>query len=189
MTNPLKHLIFAIIALSSVACSPKTTPSTTTNTKKTTPNVPIDYEEDLASVRPHYEEKPAMVVITNDRKPDKEKPIIIRDVPMEVNAKVEAVLDTIANQNKSIKFASGYRIQVYVGNNRQDVDDAKVYVMQNFPELNTYFTYNQPTYKLKAGDFMNRMDAERYFSNIKSNFSGATIISDKIDIRKSLLAK
>ncbi len=99
------------------------------------------------------------------------------------------VLDTLATENRSIRYAPGYRIQVYVGTQRQQVEDAKLLITQNFPELNPYLSYNQPTYKLKVGDFMRRLDAERYYSAIRRLIASAQLQPDKVDIRRSLLIK
>ncbi|WP_420146922.1 SPOR domain-containing protein [Spirosoma sp.] len=106
-----------------------------------------------------------------------------------VNRRLDLVLDTIATQNRSIRYAPGYRIQVYVGNQRQEADAAKLLIYQNFPELSPYLSYNQPTYKLKVGDFMRRMDAERYYSSIRRLITSAQLQPDKVDVRRSLLVK
>jgi len=95
----------------------------------------------------------------------------------------------MAIRNKNIRYSTGYRIQVYVGNDRRGVDEAKVFIYQNFPELNTYLTFSQPTYKLKAGDFTSRLDAERYYSSIKHRYSMAMVVSERIDLKKSMQTK
>ncbi|WP_229311204.1 SPOR domain-containing protein [Larkinella soli] len=109
--------------------------------------------------------------------------------PLHINRRLDAVLDTIALRNRSIRYAQGYRIQIYVGNERAEVDQAKRLTYQNFPELNPYITYRQPTYRLKVGDFMRRMDAERYLAQLRQQFSSAILLPDRVDIRKSLAIK
>ncbi len=108
---------------------------------------------------------------------------------MTVNRQLDAVLDTLANKNRSIRYAPGYRVQVYVGTQRQKVEEAKMLIYQNFPELSPYLTYSQPTYKLKVGDFMRRMDADRYYSSIKQLIPSAQLQPDKVILRRSLLIK
>lgn len=108
---------------------------------------------------------------------------------LHINRRLDMVLDTIAAQNRSIRYAPGFRVQVYVGNQRKEADAAKLLISQNFPELSPYLTYNQPTYKLKVGDFMRRMDAERYYSSIRRLLESAQLQPDKVDIRRSLLIK
>lgn len=161
------------------------------------------YTEDLSTVRPVYNATsvnavipnksttsttPAKIPSTTPRKNDTRK----TNAPVEamhVNRRLDLVLDTIATQNRSIRYAPGYRVQVYVGNQRQEADAAKLLIYQNFPELSPYLSYNQPTYKLKVGDFMRRMDAERYYTSIRRLISSAQLQPDKIDVRRSLLIK
>ena len=158
------------------------------------------YNEDLAAVRPVYNTvsagasagkpttTPAKVPATAPRKSEVRKPSAPAEA-MHVNRRLELVLDTIASQNRSVRYAPGFRVQVYVGNQRQEADAAKLLIYQNFPELSPYLSYNQPTYKLKVGDFMRRMDAERYYATIRRLIASAQLQPDKVDIRRSLLIK
>lgn len=154
------------------------------------------YNEDLSSVRPVYKaapikspvvSKPA-VPINTPRKPEAGKPAALTEA-MHVNRRLDLVLDTLAIKNRSVRYAPGFRIQVYVGTQRQQVDDARTLITQNFPDLNPYLSYNQPTYKLKVGDFMRRIDAERYYTSIKQLIPSAQLQPDKVDIRRSLTIK
>ncbi|QHW01455.1 SPOR domain-containing protein [Spirosoma endbachense] len=161
------------------------------------------YDEDLSSSRPVYNSTttnrpstttrpttsaPSPVTTTAPRKNEPVKP----PAPVEalhVNRKLDAVMDTIAVKNRAVRYAAGYRIQVYVGNQRQEVEAAKLLIYQNFPELSPYLSYNQPTYKLKVGDFMRHIDAERYYSSIRQLLPSAQLQPDKIDVRRSLSIK
>lgn len=161
------------------------------------------YNEDLSSVRPVYavtstnvataskppvSTAPAKTSTTNSRRNETRKP----NAPVEamhVNRRLDLVLDTIAIQNRSMRYAPGYRVQIYVGNQRQEADAAKLLIYQNFPELSPYLSYNQPTYKLKVGDFMRRLDAERYYTSIRRLIPSAQMQPDKVDVRRSLLIK
>lgn len=108
---------------------------------------------------------------------------------MHINRKVDEQLNVIGEKNRSIRYAAGFRIQIYVGNERLQAENAKMQINQNFPELAPYLSYNQPTYKLKVGDFMRRIDAERYHAQIKPLLGSAMLVADKVDVRRSLLIK
>ena len=157
------------------------------------------YNEDLSSVRPVYNPVTTAVPTTAPppapaatapapRRTEPRKP----SAPVEalhINRRLDMVLDTIAVQNRSIRYAPGFRIQVYVGTQRKEVDAARLLISQEFPELSPYLSYNQPTYKLKVGDFMRRMDAERYYASIRRLIESAQLQADKVDIHRSLLIK
>ncbi|MFN8358021.1 MAG: SPOR domain-containing protein [Spirosomataceae bacterium] len=171
--------VFLLVVLA--ACSKTTTPSKTATS--------TTYDEDLASFRPKY----AVAAPPTSVTPTKETPPPVKaamtDQPLHINRRLDMVLDTIAMRNKAVKFANGFRIMLYVGNNRQEADNAKIFCYQTFPELNPYMTFTQPTYRVKIGDFMTRLDAERYFEQLKLQYPSALIINDKVDIKKSVLVK
>ncbi|NIJ55969.1 SPOR domain-containing protein [Dyadobacter arcticus] len=148
-----------------------------------------EYREDLAAVRPRYDyvepsfEKSETPTAPKANNIPKTNP----DRPLYVNKKLETVLDTLAKHNKSIRFINGFRIQIYVGNVRQEADGAKSYIYQAFPDLNPYVSYSQPTYRVKVGDFMYRSDAEQYLELIREQYSSALILADRVDIKRSLM--
>lgn len=161
-----------------------------------------EYNEDLSSVRPVYKtpataspvSRPAAPATTSPTTPTAPRRSEPRRASgpaeaLHVNRRLDSVLDTIAVQNRSIRYAPGYRIQVYVGNQRQEVESIKLLIYQKFPELSAYLSYSQPTYKLKVGDFMRRLDAEHYYSSVRQLIASAQLQADKVDIRRSLLIK
>lgn len=148
-----------------------------------------EYREDLSSVRPRFEyiepvfEKKTETVTAPVNSGSKAG----NDKPLYINKRLETVLDTMSRQNKAIRYISGYRIQIYVGNVRQEADEAKSYIYQSFPDLTPYVSYSQPTYRVKVGDFMYRSDAEQYLDRIREQYSSAVILADRVEIKKSLL--
>jgi hypothetical protein len=178
-----KVVLCVCLSIAVGACSRSVTPTKNSN-------VSIgNYEEDLSDVRVKYDPKPTASA-PSEKVIVKEKPSgVAVQISQQVNSQVDIALDSIAVRNKNVRYSSGYRIQVYVGNDRREVDEAKVFIYQNFPELNTYLTFSQPTYKLKAGDFTSKLDAERYYSTIKQRYSMAMMVSERIDIKKSMQTK
>jgi hypothetical protein len=92
------------------------------------------FQQDLSSFRPKFKDQDDASQVVNSAKASK---IVFdnRDVPLYINKRLDPILDTIASQNKNIKFANGFRIQIYVGNDRKSADDAKVYTYQTYPEI------------------------------------------------------
>ena len=147
------------------------------------------FEEDLSQYRPKF--KPANETETQhaESQPVQSSNPAISDAPLHVNKRLDAILDTITMRNKSVKFTNGFRIQIYVGNDRKSADDAKIYTYQKYPEIFPYLSYQQPIYKVKIGDFLNRMDAERYYSDIKDLYPSAMILPDRVEIKKGIMVK
>jgi SPOR domain len=162
--------------------------STTTNQSPSKKNDKV-YEEDLAQYRPKFKAANEVEVQPSDSQPVQSSKPTISDSPLHVNKRLDAILDTIAMRNKAVKFTNGFRIQIYVGNDRKAADDAKIYTYQKYPEIFPYLSFQQPIYKVKIGDFLNRMDAERYFSDIKDTYPSAMILPDRVEIKKGIMVK
>ncbi len=109
----------------------------------------------------------------------------LSEKPLYINDKVDAYLAEKAAKNRNVKYANGFRIQLYVGRERKIVDDAKIFIYQTYPNINPYLTYSLPIYKLKIGDFITRTEAERLLNQLKPMYPEAIIISEKIDVKKS----
>ncbi len=179
-----------------LGCAGTRPPAASTGTR---PGEYNSYAEDLSRVRPTYT-PPSRPATTGTRpgtaRPsDPQKPAsgpVPGSRPVEalhITKRLDLILDTIAQRNWAVRYAAGYRVQVYVGNERREADAAKLLLYQNFPELSLYLTFQQPAYKLKVGDFMRRLDAERYFTSIKQLFPTARLQPDRVDVRRSLLIK
>jgi hypothetical protein len=170
------HLVVIILS----GCSKKSVVSSSSS----------EYREDLSAVRPRFEYVEPAIGGKSEVAPTPKStpaPKTNVDKPLYVNKRLETVLDTLAKHNKSIRYINGFRIQIYVGNVRQEADAAKSFIYQSFPDLNPYVSYSQPTYRVKVGDFMYRSDAEQYLELIREQYSSAVILADRVDIKRSLM--
>lgn len=171
-------LYFLLVAgiLTTLGCAKKTLSGTSS------------YSENLKTVRPRYTY--VEPTIEKAKAPEKPAPTRYRptkaDEPLYITKRLEAILDTISQSNKSIRYINGFRVQLYVGNIRQEADAAKSFVYQLFPEIMPYISYSQPTYRVKVGDFMYRTDAEEFLSNVRQQYPAAVILPDRVEIKRGL---
>lgn len=183
----LAYFIILCLFLSSCASSVRNSSgNTTTTTQSPSPKNDNTINEDLSQYRPRYKSANEPEIISTEKR----TPITsstVTDGPLHVNKRLDALLDTIAMHNKSIKFTNGFRIQIYVGNDRKAADDAKIFTYQTYPEIFPYLSFQQPIYKVKIGDFLNRMDAEKYFTDIKDLYPSAMILPDRVEIKKGMM--
>jgi hypothetical protein len=77
--------------------------------------------------------------------------------------------------------SSGYRVQVYNGADRAAAYKAQNKFLQNYPDIRTYITYNEPNFKVRVGDFRTRLEATKMMEQLKSWFSLMFIIPEKIN--------
>ena len=78
---------------------------------------------------------------------------------------------------------SGYRIHVFmeIGNEAlQHAEEVKRQFENAFPDIPIYLTYAEPYFRLRAGDFRNRVEAEKCLRRIKPRFKEAFVTADMI---------
>lgn len=103
--------------------------------------------------------------------------------------RIDALVKKKSAINKVTKKATdrtmkGYRLMVVNTNRRDEAIGAKTKVYTYFPELKAYLQYQSPYFKLKAGNFKTREEAERYRRKMASMFpKGVFIVNDTIEVK------
>lgn len=144
--------------------------------KATTPSSSVgEYSEDLSVHRPKYE--PVVEVDSSQYQNQSEE-----FVPLTGHIKTE--LDSISKisyqQNKAGRYVDGYVIQVYSGTSRQDANDAQFKMSELFPDLDAKITYRQPSFRVKGGKFIDRLEANRIYNDVKNEFPRALLIPERL---------
>ena len=78
---------------------------------------------------------------------------------------------------------NGYRIHIFMEIGNEALDNAKAVKAQferAFPDIPIYLTYAEPYFRLRAGDFRNRVEAEKCLRRIKPKFKEAFVTADMI---------
>ena len=78
---------------------------------------------------------------------------------------------------------SGYRIHIFmeIGNEAlKHAQEVKKRFERSFPDIPIYLTYAEPYFRLRAGNFRNRVEAEKCLRRIKPRFKEAFVTSDMI---------
>ena len=96
------------------------------------------------------------------------------------------IASLIAKQRALYKVDSsynGYRIHIFTEIGNEALDHARAVKAQferAFPDIPIYLTYVEPHFRLRAGDFRNRVEAEKCLRQIKPRFKEAFVTQDKI---------
>ena len=78
---------------------------------------------------------------------------------------------------------NGYRIHVFmeIGNEAlAHAEQVKKQFEKAFPDIPIYLTYAEPYFRLRAGDFRNRVEAEKCLRRIKPRYKEAFVTADMI---------
>ena len=164
------YLIYAIV----MGCAaPKSTTSTSTTTSS-------GYSEDLSVVRPKVQAENTVDTVATVT-PDKGRNTVYVEPRVALNAKIDAVLDSIDRINIARKYVDGFTVQVFSGK-REDAINVRKQLASLVPEIPSEIQFTEPIFRVKAGKYYNWIDAQADFTLIKKYFPAAIIIPDKISI-------
>jgi len=76
-------------------------------------------------------------------------------------------------------YFTGYTVLVYSGVDRNEAFKARDHVTLFFPEISPEMQYQQPRYLVKVGQFAYKIEAQRIFSLLKTQFPTARILQDR----------
>lgn len=100
------------------------------------------------------------------------------------DSRVERLMQKQRDVYAANNTMSGFRVQIFMEIGNEAVDHAAVTKKrfeEIFPDIPIYLSYEQPYYRLRVGDFRNRVEAERYLRLIKPEFSLAFVTADIIN--------
>lgn len=97
---------------------------------------------------------------------------------------------TESRPSEASSTRSGYRVQLFEDNNprsaRSQAENYHRRVQAEFPQLRSYISFNTPYWRLKAGDFRTRAEAESVLSELKQAYPAIApymrVVRDKINI-------
>lgn len=81
---------------------------------------------------------------------------------------------------------TGYRVLIFSqgGNNSKDAAfEEKERFEEAFPESKVYVSFEEPYFKVKAGNFIDRMQADFFLREIKILYPYAFIVKDVLDVK------
>lgn len=167
MRNSLILLLgFALLFF---GCSSKVTTSGSAGAGK--------YSEDLSVWRPEMEK---VVDTAKVSTPERTRTNQYVEARFAINSQVDAILDSIYEQNLSKGLIDGYTIQVYSGIKREDALTIKKNLSQALPDLESDIQYRQPNFRVRAGKYLTLLEAQKDYLAVKRYFPNAIVIPDRI---------
>jgi hypothetical protein len=135
------------------------------------------YQEDISALRPKF-------VIAKDTTraiPETDPVLAVVTKPtMNVNAKVDAILDSIDRFNLTKRFVDGFTIQIYSGQKREDAMNTKQKIIEDTPELIANLQYIQPKFRVTVGHYFTKIEAQKDLSRLRRYFTTAILVPEKI---------
>jgi hypothetical protein len=116
---------------------------------------------------------------------DSNSVIVYKDARLDMLVKKQAVINE-ATSRDGRRTDKGFRLMIISTNNRDEALAAKTKVLTYFSDLKAYMWYQSPYFKVKAGNFKDRKDAEAYQKRLNTYFpKGVFIMKDVIEVKAS----
>lgn len=98
------------------------------------------------------------------------------------DSRIDTLITRIYGRTDDKPKMSGYRIQIYSGSNKKESLKAKSDFLQSYDNIPIYLDYQQPNYKIRVGDFRNRVEAQKLYNALlkEENFKAVIIVPDEI---------
>jgi hypothetical protein len=108
---------------------------------------------------------------------------IHKDARLDLLVTKQAEINEVTSRDAR-KTGKGFRLMIISTNSRDEAISAKTKVYTHFPELKPYLWHQSPYYKLKAGNFKDRKEAEAYQKRLNTYFpKGVFIMNDIIELK------
>ena len=105
-------------------------------------------------------------------------PATYQPCPEEVTNRVEAYVDSLAQNDLKSNRIQGYRILIYSGNDRDASNRSRESAYRVFPNADLYTVYKSPTFKVSLGNYHNRLDVYYAWRKILASIPGAVIVPE-----------
>lgn len=139
---------------------------------------------EIASLRPRFVPKNPTVEIVEPLAPvvtvNKAGVVPTEDVTKRLNK----ALDSVYVHNKQIKYASGFRVLVFSGTDKTEMNVIKQKVYKAFPDIEIYTEFKQPEYRIAFGDFIDKLEAHNHLVKIRPAIPDALIVQEQINIKR-----
>ena len=119
------------------------------------------------------------------------EPVDSNSVIVHKDPRIDLLVKKQANINETTSRGSrrtdkGFRLMIISTNNRDEALAAKTKVYTFFPDMKAYMWYQSPYFRVKAGNFKDRKDAEGYQRRLNTYFpKGVFIMKDIIEVKPS----
>jgi len=109
--------------------------------------------------------------------------IVHKDKRIDLLVKKQVSINDVTSRD-SRRTDKGFRLMIISSTNRDEAIAAKTKVYTHFPDLKVYLWYQSPYFRVKAGNFKDRKDAEAYQKRMNSYFpKGVFIMKDVIEVK------
>jgi len=125
--------------------------------------------------------RPPVIAVDTPATDSVQPPLPLRDGRITWNTAPEVdrlMQDYVAHKHT----IQGFRVQIFLGNDRRVAEDTKRQFLAKRPETAAYLSWLAPNFRLRVGDLRTRLEAERLLHELKPLYPGSYIVPDEIEM-------
>ena len=100
---------------------------------------------------------------------------------------VDALTELFQSTNQSTTKVDGWRVQILATTDRARLETVETDFKVNYPNIPVDWVHAKPYYKLRAGAFLTKQEAERLRYTLSRQFEGVYLV--KADVNESELMR
>ncbi len=108
--------------------------------------------------------------------------IVRKDPRFDLLSDKQAEINKRTSMMTSSGLYKGFRIQVLSTTSRDQANQIKSDLLNKFSEEKTYLQYHSPYFKVRIGNFINKVDAEKFRIKLNKSYpKGVYVVEDLIE--------
>ncbi|MCP9237664.1 SPOR domain-containing protein [Lewinella sp. JB7] len=93
---------------------------------------------------------------------------------------VARVLDVFAEVSEREDKVEGWRVQILATTDRRQLETTETAFRANYPSVPVDWVHNTPYYKLRAGAFYTRQEADQLRQTLSKEFESVYLVKDEV---------
>ena len=106
------------------------------------------------------------------------------EITIDADPRIDSLMIQQTEINKQKDGVSGFRIQIKNTTTQKDANALRARFSRDFPELKSYLRYNAPYYKIRIGDYLTKLEAQKDLIEIKKKYRGAYPVPCPINLEE-----
>lgn len=106
----------------------------------------------------------------------------LQHIELKQSPSLSLLLEEHRDFMQQVKTLPGYRIQLFTSTRLQEANKFRIEFEKVFPEERAYIFFNEPSYRVRIGDYTDRIEARYQLERIQQEFPGAIVVKDQINL-------
>lgn len=101
-------------------------------------------------------------------------------VSIKADPAIEDLMELYQTENEEVTKVPGWRVQILATTDRARLETVESEFKVNYPSVSVDWVHTKPYYKLRAGAFQTKQEAERLKYTLGRQFEGVYLVKDEI---------